>query len=294
LTAVILRGIRSSNRTNTLIVSITLAALFFFVAAGLPGALANAAANFTPFFAPQTGEAPWQAFLHATALMFVAYTGYGRIATLGEEVHEPQRTIPRAIITALLVTMLLYGAVGFVAVAAVGADEFAALTYATAAPLEAIAQQFGIPGAGLILAVGAMTAMLGVLLNLILGLSRVLLAMGRRRDMPPAVARIDEARSTPTVAVIVMGVVVGLLTLVGSVKATWSFSAFTVLVYYAITNLAALQLPPERRLYPRPIAWAGLAACAFLAFWVEPIYWLVGLGMIGLGLLGHYSHIFRR
>lgn len=261
---------------------------------GLPGALADAAANLTPFFAPQTGEPPWQAVLHATALMFVAYTGYGRIATLGEEVHDPRRTIPRAIITALVVTMLLYIAVGFIGVASVGAEEYAALTHSTAAPLEAIAEQFGIPGGGLILAVGAMTAMLGVLLNLILGLSRVLLAMGRRRDMPPAVATIDEARSTPTVAVLVMGVVVGLLALVGSVKVTWSFSAFTVLVYYAITNLAALRLPPERRLYPRPIAWAGLSACAFLAFWVEPVYWLAGLGLIALGLLWHYSHIFRR
>ena len=285
LTAIILAGIRSSNRTNTLIVSITLAALLFFVVVGLPGALQRAGENLTPFFALQAGDRPWRAFLHATALMFVAYTGYGRIATLGEEVREPQRTIPRAIVTTLLVTMLLYVAVGFTGVAYVGADAFAELTRVTAAPLEAIAQLFGIPGAGLILALGAMTAMIGVLLNLLLGLSRVLLAMGRRRDMPTAVAMIDEARSTPTVAVIVMGVAVAALVLVGSVKVTWSFSAFTVLVYYAITNLAALRLPVERRLYPRWISWAGLAACVFLAFWVEPVYWLAGAGMIALGLV---------
>ena len=285
LTAIILAGIRSSNRTNTLIVSITLAALLFFVVVGLPGALQRAGENLTPFFALQAGDRPWRAFLHATALMFVAYTGYGRIATLGEEVREPQRTIPRAIVTTLLVTMLLYVAVGFTGVAYVGADAFAELTRVTAAPLEAIAQLFGIPGAGLILALGAMTAMIGVLLNLLLGLSRVLLAMGRRHDMPAAVAAVDEARSTPTMAVIVMGVVVGALVLVGSVKVTWSFSAFTVLVYYAITNLAALRLPVERRLYPRWISWAGLAACVFLAFWVEPVYWLAGAGMIALGLV---------
>ena len=285
LTVVILGGIRSSNRTNTLIVSITLAALLFFVMAGLPGALQRAGDNLTPFFAPVAGDPPWRAFLHATALMFVAYTGYGRIATLGEEVHDPQRTIPRAIVTTLVVTMALYMAVGFTGVAYVGAESFAELTRATAAPLEAIARLFGIPGAGLILALGAMTAMLGVLLNLLLGLSRVLLAMGRRRDMPAAVAAVDVGRSTPTVAVLVMGVVVGVLALVGSAKVTWSFSAFTVLIYYAITNLAALQLPRARRLFPRWIAWVGLAACVFLAFWVEPIYWAAGLGMIGLGLV---------
>ncbi len=285
LTAIILGGVQRSNRVNTIVVSITLAVLLFFVAAGLPSALANAPTNLTPFFAPQAGDSSLRAFLHATALMFVAYTGYGRIATLGEEVREPQRTIPRAIVTTLVVTMLLYVAVGFVAVAFAGAGEFAALTRSTAAPLEAIAQRFGIAGAGLILAVGAITAMLGVLLNLILGLSRVLLAMGRRRDMPAAVAAIDEARSTPTVAVAVMAIVIGLLALVGSVKVTWSFSAFTVLVYYAITNLAALRLPAQQRLFPAWVSWAGLSACVFLAFWVEAVYWIAGLGLIGVGLL---------
>ncbi|MEZ4635983.1 MAG: amino acid permease [Caldilineaceae bacterium] len=120
-----------------------------------------------------------------------------------------------------------------------------------AAPLEEAANAFGIPGAAQVLAVGAMTAMLGVLLNLILGLSRVLLAMGRRKDMPAATAAINAAGTTPTVAVIVIGVLIAGLTLIGNVKTTWSFSAFTVLIYYAITNLSALQLKEDERLYPR-------------------------------------------
>jgi APA family basic amino acid/polyamine antiporter len=285
LTLVTLGGIRRSNRTNTVIVAITLAALTFFVVAGLTQAIGGAAANFVPFFAPAGDAGPLQALLHATALMFVAYTGYGRIATLGEEVHDPQRTIPRAIIATLVVSAVLYVAVGFVAIAAVGAPQYAAYTTTTAAPLEAIAQTYGIPGAGLILAIGAMTAMLGVLLNLILGLSRVLLAMGRRGDMPPATARIDPGSATPRVAVVVMAVAIGLLVLLGSVKLTWSFSAFTVLVYYAINNLAALRLPANQRIFPRWIAWAGLAACLFLAFWVEAVIWIAGILLIAAGLL---------
>ncbi|MBP8292283.1 MAG: amino acid permease [Caldilineaceae bacterium] len=288
LTLVTLGGIRRSNRTNTVIVAMTLGVLGFFVLAGLPQAIGNAAENFVPFFVPQAGEGPLQALLHATALMFVAYTGYGRIATLGEEVHDPQRTIPRAIIVTLVVSMVLYVAVSSVAIATVGAPQFAAFTTATAAPLEAIAQTYGIPGAGLILAAGAMTAMLGVLLNLILGLSRVLLAMGRRGDMPAATARIDPVSATPRVAVVVMAVTIGLLVLVGSVKLTWSFSAFTVLVYYAITNLAALRLPANQRIFPRWIAWVGLAACLFLAFWVEMAVWVVGLAVIAAGLLARW------
>ncbi len=292
LTAITLGGIRRSNLTNIVIVTITLVALAIFVFAGLPTLFTNGAASFTPFFAPQSSAGgdsnPWQALFHATALMFVAYTGYGRIATLGEEVREPAVTIPRAIITTLVVTAILYGAVGLVAVGNVGATRFATLTTMGAAPLEAIAETFALPGAGLILAIGAITAMLGVLLNLILGLSRVLLAMGRRGDMPAAVARINAAGTTPYVAVIIMGTVIALLALIGSVRTTWSFSAFTVLIYYAVTNLAALRLPPTAQRFPRWVAVAGVVACLFLAFWVEPLVWASGLVLLALGLLWHW------
>jgi len=292
LTLVTIGGIRRSNLTNIVIVMLTLLALTIFVLAGLPTLLPNAFENFTPFFLSDSGTAdaqtPWQGLFHATALMFVAYTGYGRIATLGEEVRDPAVTIPRAIITTLIVTAILYGAVGLVAVGNVGAARYATLTTTGAAPLEAIAAGFTLPGAGLILAIGAMTAMLGVLLNLITGLSRVLLAMGRRGDMPAAVARIDAAGTTPYVAVIVMGTVIALLVLTGSVRTTWSFSAFTVLIYYAITNLAALRLPTEAQRFPRWVAVAGMVACLFLAFWVEPLVWVSGLALLAVGLLWHW------
>lgn len=294
LTAITVGGIRRSNLTNIVIVTVTLLTLLIFVVGGVPGFFANGGQTFGAFWtvgSAASGETPWQALLHATALMFVAYTGYGRIATMGEEVHDPARVIPRAIITTLIVTALLYAVVGLVAVGNVGAETFAALTVDTAAPLEAIAEGYGLPGAGTLLAIGAMTAMLGVLLNLILGLSRVLLAMGRRGDMPPATAQIDAAGTTPYVAVIVMGTVIALLALIGNVKTTWSFSAFTVLIYYALTNLAALRLPLADRRFPRWIAIAGMVACLFLAFWVEPVVWASGLGLLSVGLLWHWARL---
>ena len=284
LTAVVLAGLRRSNAINIGIVSVTLLSLAFFVCAGLPRGLASGRAHFVPFF---SGSAPASELLHATALMFVAYTGYGRIATLGEEVREPRRTIPRAILVTLVISMALYTAVGAVAIGAVGAQRFSAITAETAAPLEVVARTLAIPGARWILAVGAVTAMLGVLLNLILGLSRVLLAMGRRRDMPPALARLDATGTTPVLAVLVTGVAVAGLTAIGDVRTTWSFSAFTVLVYYALTNLAALRLPTEARLYPRSIALAGLAACLFLACWIDRETATAGLGLLVAGLLWH-------
>lgn len=288
-TLIVLSGIHRSNVVNIAIVSVTLLALAFFVAAGLPSI---SRAHLMPFFAvaPSEGNATGALF-HASALMFVAYTGYGRIATLGEEVREPRRTIPKAIILTLIVTMALYVAVATVGVGTVGAGVLSGAaqgaTGAQPAPLAVAARQFRFPFGSQILAMGAITAMLGVLLNLILGLSRVLLAMGRRRDMPALFARLNAAETTPVYAVVMMGVVIAGLVLIGNVKTTWSFSAFTVLIYYALTNLAALRIPKAERLYPAWVAGLGLIACLFLAFWVEPQTWCIGLGLIVVGLAWH-------
>lgn len=288
LTAIAAGGLTRSNQANVVIVGITVASLGVFMVSVLPSALRNAGTHLTPFFpSSPEGAHPLAALLHASALMFVAYTGYGRIATLGEEVHDPRRTIPRAILLTLLVSASIYIAVAAIAVGAAGSHTLATATRATAAPLEIVARDFGLPGLYWGVAAGAITAMLGVLLNLILGLSRVLLAMGRRGDAPRITARLNAAATTPHVAVWVIGILIAALTLVGNVKTTWSFSAFTVLVYYAITNLAALRLAPEDRLYSRAWAWGGLGSCLFLAFWVDPGVWMAGLGFIGVGLFWH-------
>lgn len=281
LTLIVLSGIRRSNVANTVIVTITIGTLAIFVVAGL-GSITGA--NFSPFL-PTADAGGLQAFLQTTALMFVAYTGYGRIATMGEEVTEPRRTIPRAIITTLVVTMILYVSVAFVGVGTLGAPGLGAAALNLAAPLEVAAQTFDLPLVPQIVAFGAVTAMLGVLLNLILGLSRVLLAMGRRADMPPITARLNADQTTPYIAVIVMGAVIAGLVLIGNVRITWSFSAFTVLIYYALTNLSALQLSADERLFPRWVAYLGLGACLFLAFWVEVQIWLIGLALLAAGLV---------
>jgi APA family basic amino acid/polyamine antiporter len=112
-------------------------------------------------------------------------------------------------------------------------------------------------------------------------------AMGRRGDMPAALGRLNEAGTTPVAAVVLVGVVVTALVVVGEVKTTWTFSAFTVLIYYALTNLSALVLPKADRRFPRWLAVCGLAACAFLAFWVPPVVWLTGLALLAGGLAWH-------
>ena len=270
ITAITLLGIQRTNTINTLIVGAVLLSLIAFVVFGAPAISAN----------PQNWQSAldgenFEKLLPATALMFVAFTGYGRIATLGEEVTEPRRTIPRAIIATLVTTTVIYIVVTWVALANAG-NQFSSLAL--------IAQTFSGPSLVKVLTAGAIIAMASVLLNLVLGLSRVVLAMGRRCDLPKTTARITDSTKVPAVATIVVGCLITGLVCVGDMKLTWSFSAFTVLVYYALTNLCAIRLKIEERVYPSWVSYIGLFACLCLAVFVEWRIILAGLSLIALGL----------
>lgn len=282
MTLLVLSGIRRSHWVNVTIVSLTLLALGLFVALALPAVEVR-------HLSFSTGDPLSAGFPEGCALMFVAYTGYGRIATMGEEIRDPQRNIPRAIVAVMAVTALLYLLVALAAVGTTGAERLGEMTREDAAPLETVLKALGNPVAARLVALGALTAMLGVLLNLVLGLSRVLLAMGRWRDMPAVFGRV--VLENPRAAILGVGALIALIALPGEVGLSWSFSAFTVLVYYSLTNLSALRLPPELRLYPRFFSWCGLAACAFLAFQVEPRVWMFGSALLGGGLLWHFHRV---
>ncbi len=275
-------GISRSNVANKLIVTVTLVGLAVFVLAGL-------FTNGLPV-QPVTDsftDTSWSAILYASALMFVAYTGYGRIATLGEEVSNPRKTIPRAIILAMILIVVIYLAVSLTAIQIMGAGAFGQTVEGEAAPLMAAARALSVPLIGPVITIAAVTAMLGVLLNLLLGLSRVLLGMARRKDLPHGLSAINAKSRSPVAAVWATGAVIGLLVISGDVVFTWSFSAFAVLIYYAITNFSALFLPAELRLYPRIIPVLGLCGCLFLAFFIEPRIWMLGLAFVIAGLVWH-------
>ena len=283
LALVALTGMKRSSLANTVIVSITLLSLVAFIISGLYYSTSNAKSSTTELLSIFTAE-PGN-MLEAIALMFVAYTGYGRIATLGEEVKRPRRTIPASIMTTLFVSMTLYFLIGLVAILSVGARQFGSLATTGTAPLREIAKVFGNPAVVWAISIGAITAMLGVLLNLILGLSRVLLAMGRRRDVPECFGKVHQKTGVPRVAILGVAVVITLLVLIGDVKMTWSFSAFTVLIYYALTNLCAIRLTENERFYPKWISMAGLFGCLFLAFWIECRVLCAGTSVLVLGQL---------
>lgn len=271
VTGLVLAGLRRSNQANFVMVTVAVASLVALVVAAWPSALDAPAGS--------RGDGP--ALLEAAALVFVAFTGYGRVATLGEEVHSPRRTIPIAVIVTLLVATTLYMLVAFVE-SRLGAD-----VAGSGSPLVPIGEQVSGGGLATAVRIGALSAMVGVLLNLILGLSRVALAMGRRRDLPAAIARVGREGRSPAPAVLLVTGIVAAFVIVGDIRTTWSFSALTVLIYYALTNLAALRQPAEERRFPRVVQALGLAGCLGLAAFIDPAMWAWGAGLVVAGLIWH-------
>ena len=284
VTAIVALGIRPTTSVNAVIVTITVTALATFVVVAATNATA---ARFVPLFDPEPPLRPVVATGYAAALVFVAFTGYGRVATLGEEIRDPARNVPRAIACTVAIAALVYLTVTAAAIATVGAGALATIARDGGAPLERAALVAGGVPLQLAIASAAIFATVGVLLNLLLGLSRVVLAMGRRGDLPRRLARVG--RSGPVGAVVAAGVLVGGLVLVGDVRTTWSFSAVTVLLYYAITNVAALRLPPAARRYPRWIAVVGLIGCVALGAAIDrsvlvPAAVVTAAGLIWFGV----------
>ena len=323
VTLLVRGGIRQSDRANRWMVLITLIGLLLFAGAawltnGLPttpfgdamrqmtgdvasikgagdatGAIGALGPNSTPAThnTPGSHNTPVASLFYATALMFVAYTGYGRIATLGEEVKNPQKTIPRAIITTMIVVVLLYLLITATVIQLMGAEAFAATLQGEAAPLVMASEILQISWIRWAVSIAAITAMTGVLLNLLLGLSRVLLSMARRSDMPTQFQTIHPSNGSPTKAVWGSFAIIAILLSTGSVQFTWSFSAVTVLIYYAITNLAALRLRGDERRFPAWISLAGLAGCLFLTLWVEAAIWIPAAGVLLAGWVWHAAAI---
>ena len=281
ITVIVYSGLRQSNRVNMVIIGTTLTVLVLYVISAF-------VLNTNPR-APRAEDILPNGVigvLQATALIFVAYTGYGRIATLGEEVIEPRRTIPRAMIFALGITMVLYMLVITASLHTIGYQAFAQTTTQSTAPLVTVSQSMSVPYLPTILTIGAITAMLGVLLNLVLGLSRVLLAMGRRKDLPAFFAHINAQGTTPTVAVWGTAVLIAVIILVaGDIRVAWSFSAINVLIYYGITNLSALQLQRDERMFPRWITLFGLVMCLFLTVWISISVYSVVIILFIIGLV---------
>jgi APA family basic amino acid/polyamine antiporter len=270
-TALNVFGVRRSSLVNLLIVATSLGSLLLFVGVG---ANSFRASNLRPFM-----PHGWTGVLRSAALLFFAYTGYARIATLGEEVKDPRSTIPRAIEITIWGAILLYAAVAVVAVGAVGAGALAR----GPAPLVVAARAFSLRGVATAVAVGGVTAMLGVILSQLLGLSRMTFAMARRGDLPRSLERVHAVHGVPSRAVLVIGAVTTLVAATGTLAGVASAASFTILVYYGIANGAALRMPRRAKLFSDVVPLFGLAGCALLALSLPLATISTGVGVIAIG-----------
>ncbi|MBM7491255.1 APA family basic amino acid/polyamine antiporter [Micromonospora luteifusca] len=274
VTAVNLRGIGKTATVTRALVALVLAVLVLVTVVGVVGG---------PVHLDRLGAPGGSArgVLTAAGLLFFAFAGYARIATLGEEVRDPQRTIPRAVPLALGVVLVIYLVLAVVALGVLGADRLAD----SAAPLVDVVTAAGLPGLAWVVRAGATIAVVGVLLSLVAGVGRTTLAMARRRDLPSALAVVHPVHQVPHRAEVAVAAVVIVVVLLGDVRDAIGFSSCTVLVYYAITNAAALTLgrDPDRRLPVRVLAGLGLVGCLLLAVNLPLGSVLAGFGVLAVG-----------
>jgi basic amino acid/polyamine antiporter, APA family len=264
-------GIRRTSTVNLLIVGVSVSVLLAFTAAGF---MAMDVANFRPF-----APAGVPGVMEGAALIFFAYTGYARIATLGEEVREPARTIPRAIIITVAFATTLYL---LVAAAAIGAAGVAGLS-GTGAPLAEAMRVAGRPALVPVVALGAMAAMLGVLLSQLLGLSRMAFAMARRGDLPRGLAHVSDRTGAPSYAVLAVGAAAVAVAALGELRPITAAAAFAILVYYGIANISALRMPADKKLFPDVVPMVGLLACGALAFSLDARTLIAGAVLLAAG-----------
>jgi len=220
--------------------------------------------------------------LQSAGLLFFAIAGYARIATLGEEVRDPQRTIPRAIPIALAITVIIYMIVGVAALSAAGPE----LLAHSPAPLSAAVRAAGAPELAVVVRIGAVVASLGSLLSLIAGVGRTSLAMARNRDLPGWLSAVHPRFQVPHHAEIAVAVVVCIVVALVDLRGVIGFSSFGVLIYYATANASAFTQPAQDRRWPRALNVLGVVGCLVLVATLPLAAVVAGLVMFAVGLGG--------
>jgi APA family basic amino acid/polyamine antiporter len=272
MTAINAAGIRRSVNITDIVVVFSILSLLAVVVLGLPSVRTS---NFTPFAPEGAGG-----ILRATALLFFAYTGYSRIATLVEEVRDPRHTIPKATVLALGTATALYLLVGATTIGVLGATTLAN----SSSPLEEVMTTAGSLLGVVIIGAGALLTTFNEGLSDLLGVSRVAFAMGREGDLPRGLARLGDNKN-PWRSVVFVGAIAILVAALVPFGAAVAVSSFGTLLYYCVTNLSALRLRPDQRLFPRALAVAGLIGCLGLAFSLAPDDVLIGLAILFMGIL---------
>lgn len=285
LAAVNYFGVTRTAKLTRMIVVFVLVVLAFVVVTGL-----SQVGSQNADFGIGLFDKGWYGILQSAGLLFFAFAGYARIATLGEEVKDPTRTIPTAILTALAVTLVIYI---LTAVTVLLALEPARLA-SSAAPLVDVVSSSSWSFAAPLVRAGAAVAALGALLALIAGIGRTSLAMARNRDLPTWLAAVHPVHRVPHHAEIALAVIVSILVLTVDLRGAIGFSSFGVLLYYFIANVAALTQTGGDRRYPKILQVVGALGCLLLVGTLPPVSLSIGVGVFVVGVLGRLIVLRRR
>ncbi|MFD2767594.1 APC family permease [Micromonospora eburnea] len=277
VTVVNLRGIGKTAAATRVLVGLTLTVLVVVAVTGAPHVAFDRLDGLSG-----TGAG---GILTAAGLLFFAFAGYARIATLGEEVRDPARTIPRAVPLALGIVLAIYVVLAGVALGVLGEERLST----AAAPLADTVSAAGLPGLAWLVRAGATVAVTGVLLSLLAGVGRTTLAMARRRDLPGVLAAVHPRLRVPHRAELAVAAVVVVVVALGDIRGAIGFSSCTVLVYYAIANASALTLgrEPARKVPVQLLAGLGLVGCLVLAVSLPVASVVAGFGVLALGAVGY-------
>ncbi len=222
-------GIKNSAKTLSVLVGVNLVILIIFIVSGLFYFKASDFSNFAPH--------GFTGIMEGSALIFFAFTGFSRITTVGDEVKNPEKNIPKAIIISIIISSALYAVVAVVAIGLISSSSLASAS----APLSAAIKVLHNPYLIVIIAIGGITATAGVVLTGILGTSRVLYAMGRDREIPERFGKIDKF-GTPIYSILLSMAISLLFVYFVGFSTIIEASNVSVLIAYAIIDLSAIIL----------------------------------------------------
>jgi APA family basic amino acid/polyamine antiporter len=286
-TALLLRGASESAKVNAIMVLIKLGVLVLFIVVGVTGWSSDNLSDFTPF--------GFDGVTSAAGIIFFSYIGLDAVSTAGEEVHNPRRNQPLAIIFALITVTTIYVLVALVAVAAQPLADFEGQEAGLSAILESVT---GSSWPATVLAAGAVISIFSVTLVVIYGQTRILFAMSRDGMIPPFFHRLNPRTLTPVPATIVVAVIVSILAGVLPIDFLAEMTSIGTLVAFLVVSIGVMvlrqtapDLPRGFRVPGYPITpLASIAGCIWIIQDLRAVTIYVFFGWAAVALLWYFFY----
>ena len=248
-------GIRASTWTNIIFTLIEASGLILIIVIGIPFL---GTVNY--FVLPLGGS--FGAIFSAVALIFFAYIGFEDIANIAEEVKEPTRNLPRAIIYSIIITTVLYCLTAISVVSILPFEEIAS----SSAPLSDVASEILGPVGGIIMSFIALFATANTVLIMMIVTSRMMYGMARDKALPEGLSKVSPKFRTPALAVLITMILTTIPLFLGDISIVANATVFGVLITFFLVNLSLIVLRKKKPDLERPfklkpnIRWVPIVA----------------------------------